>query len=183
MSSIPCQDNTNNLYSSYFQLKILRGTSRLELMVQSANLPGITIPDQAQPTIFGTTIPVPSMTAQFEPLFVEFLVDQDLENWKSIYSWMRNVTNIRDAQEYPLAYQNWHYTASLIIPNGVYKYNCPPTPALTITFANIVPVKLSGLPFKADVNDAIPLKATCTFKYSYYTMSPDAPSNLNNSTN
>jgi hypothetical protein len=86
MSSIPCQDNTNNLYGNYFQLKILRGTSRLELMVQKANLPGITIPDQAQPTIFGTTIPVPSMTAQFEPLTVEFLVDQDLENWKSIYS-------------------------------------------------------------------------------------------------
>ena len=179
MTSLPCQDNTNNLYTNYFQLKILRNTDRLELMVQSANLPGVTIPDQAQPTIFGTTIPVPSMTIQYEPLFVEFLVDQDLENWKSLYSWIRNITNIRDSSEYNLAYQDWHYQATLTIPSSVYRYAGCGDPVLTVSFENLIPVKLSGLPFKSDVNDAVPLKATCTFKYSYYTLNPDAPGNLN----
>jgi uncharacterized ubiquitin-like protein YukD len=40
------------------------------------------------PTILGTTIPVPTMTIQFEQLNVEFLVDSNLANWKSIYSWI-----------------------------------------------------------------------------------------------
>ena len=69
-------DNTDPLYSNYFQLSFGRGTRQLELMIQKCNLPGLIIPDQAQPTIFGTTIPIPSMAIQFETLNVEFIVDK-----------------------------------------------------------------------------------------------------------
>ena len=178
MTTNPCQSNTNLLYSNYFQLKILRGTSALELMVTKVNLPGITIPDQAQPTIFGTTIPVPTMSAQFEPLYVEFLVDNELENWKSIYSWMRNVTNIQDSTTNNLPYDDWHYTAQLIIPSALYKYDGCVDPILTVSFTNFIPVKLSGLMFSSETSDAQQLKCSCTFKYSYYTVSPDASPRL-----
>ena len=178
MSSNPCQSNTNLLYNNYFQLKILRGTSVLELMVTKANLPGITIPDQAQPTIFGTTIPVPTMSAQFEPLYVEFLVDNQLENWKSIYSWMRNMTNIQNSTSHNLPYNDWHYSATLTLPSAVYKYDGCVDPVLTVSFQNFIPVKLTGLIFSSESNDAQQLKSSCTFKYSYYTLNPDAPSTL-----
>jgi hypothetical protein len=176
MSSLPCQDNTNNLYANYFSFKIERGTDPLELMVQKANLPGITVPDQSQPTIYGTTVPVPTMTVQYEPLVVEFLVDSNLENWKTIYSWMRDITNIQDANSYDLAYQNWHYSAALILHPTI---NCDvPNPVLTVKFANVIPVRLSGLVFQTDAADAIILKASATFKYSYYELTPDAPTEL-----
>lgn len=179
MSSNPCQDNLNLLYSNYFQLKILRGTRVLELMATKVNLPGLTIPDQAQPTIFGTTIPVPSMTVQFDPLSIEFLVDDDLTNWKSIYSWMRNITNMKDSSSNNIEnYQEWHYQASLILQSNLYKYGGCNTPVLTVEFANLIPIKLSGLIFQSDSGDAQHVKASCMFKYSYYELNPDAPEDL-----
>jgi hypothetical protein len=171
-----CQSNINNLYGNYFSFVIDRGTDKLELMIQKANLPGLSVPEQPQPTIFGTTIPVPTTSVQFEQLTVEFLVDSDLSNWKSIYSWIRDITNIQDAESYNLAYKYWHHTASLILHPTL---NCDtPNPVLTVKFLNIVPVRLTGLVFQADVADAPVLKSTCIFKYSHYELSPDAPSAL-----
>lgn len=176
MTSNPCQDNTNNLYANYFSFKINRGTDTLELMLQKANLPGITVPDQSQPTIFGTTVPVPTMTVQFEPLVLEFLVDSDLNNWKSIYSWIRDITNIQDATNFDLRYQKWHYTATLTIQPTV---RCDGAePVMFAKFFHVVPVRLSGLIFQSDTADAPILKSSVTFKYSYYELEPDASSEL-----
>jgi hypothetical protein len=176
MPGNPCQNDINNLYGNYFTLVINRGTTILELMVQKANLPGITVPDQSQPTIFGTTVPVPTLVAQFEPLTIEFLVDANLANWKSIYSWMRDITNIENASDYNLAYRDWHYTASLILHAPI---NCDdPNPILTVEFNHLIPTRLSGLILQVDVPDAPILKASCTFKYSYYKLNPDAPEEL-----
>jgi hypothetical protein len=90
---------------------------------------------------------------------------------------MRNITNIKDSTSNNLDYQDWHYTATLIIPPSLYKYEtCDPI--LTVTFENVIPIKLSGVVFQSDVNDAPHVKASCIFKYSYYTLSPDAPNDL-----
>lgn len=178
MSSIPCQDDINLLYNNYYRLKILRGTKILELLIQKTNLPGISISDQPQPTIFGTTIPVPTLGIQFEPLSVEFLVDKNLNNWKSIYSWMRNISNIENDVDHNLEYQKWHYNAALqIFDNSPESYKCD-IPLLTVEFGNLIPVKLSGLIFQSDNSDTVQLRASCTFKYSFYNLNPDAPSNL-----
>lgn len=178
MTSLNCQDNLNPLYNNYYKLEILRGTRLLELMVQKVNLPGLAVPDQAQPTIFGTTIPVPSLTMQFEPLTVEFIVDENLTNWKSIFSWMRNITNIYDAETANIGYREWHYDANLIIASSIFKYEGCTDPAVTVNFTNLIPTRLSGLIFQSDSPDTNILKASCTFKYSYYTLKPDAPENL-----
>ena len=172
-----CITNINPLYNSYFRLIFGRGTNQMELLCQRANLPGIAVPDQPQPTRYGTTIPVPNMTANFDPLSVEFIVDSDLSNWKSIYSWIRNITNIQNDTSHNLQYQDWHYSANLYLYDPT--SNCE---ILRTTFHYIIPVKLNGLNFQADSSDVVIQKATCTFKYSYFDMwsgEDDAvPSNL-----
>lgn len=171
-------DNTDPLYANYFQLSFGRGTRQLELMVQKCNLPGLTIPDQGQPTIFGTTVPVPTMAAQFETLNIEFIVDKQLTNWKSLFSWMRNLSNIQNDYQYNIEdYQNWHHTATLKLMSTDFKYGCT-TVVQSVTFAHIIPVKLSSLTFQSDSPDAQIVKASCIFKYSYYTLDPDASPNL-----
>ena len=85
----------------------------MELMCQRANLPGISVPDQNQPTVLGVTVPVPTMSANFELLNVEFIVDSDLTNWKNLYSWIRNITNITNDVDHNLLYQDWHHSANL----------------------------------------------------------------------
>lgn len=174
-----CSTNINTLYNNYFNIKFQRGTDQFELMCQRVNLPGIGVPDVPQPTIFGTTVPVPTMSATFEPLSVEFIVDSDLSNWKAIYSWIRNITNIKDATSNNIAdYQDWHVTANLYLYAEPYKPLGCNTPVLTVNFNHVVPISLSGLNFQSDVSDTNIQKASCKFRYSYYTMTPDAPNNL-----
>jgi len=168
-----CIQNINPLYNSYFTLIFGRGTDQFELTCQKANLPGCTVPDTAQPTIFGTTVPIPTMQFNYETLNVEFIVDSELENWKSLYSWMRNMANIETDEEYNLTYQSWHHEATLTIFDPATKCS-----NLVVTFKYIIPTNLSGLIFQSDSADAILQKATCRFKFSYYTLSPDAPNKL-----
>ena len=171
-----CTENLNPLYNNYFQLFFGRGTKRMELMCQKVSLPGISIGEQPQPTTLGTTIPVPTLGIQFEPLTVEFIVDSELKNWKSLYSWIRNVTNIKDATSHNLDYEDWHHQATLNLYSATDK--CSPT---SIYFWHIIPISLTGMLFRSDSADALPQSATCKFKYSHYTISPDAPTNLKNS--
>jgi hypothetical protein len=172
MSCIP---NINPLYNTYFTLFFGRGTKQFELNCQKANLPGCTVPDVNQPTILGTTIPVPTMQFNYETLNVEFIVDSNLNNWKAIYSWMRNLANIENDEEFNLDYQDWHHQATLTLYDP--SNQCP---VLNVRFYYIVPVKLSGLVFQVDSADALIQKATCQFKYSYYDLCPDAPADLKN---
>lgn len=178
-----CNNNINPLYNSYFTLVFGRGTTQFELNCQKANLPGCSIPETPQPTIFGTTIPIPTMQFSYEPLTVEFIVDSELQNWKSIYSWMRNMANISDDSDttksntddkpYNLAYENWHWNASLGIYDPVTR--CIKT---TINFKYIIPVTLGGIMFQSDSSDALIQKSSCKFKYSYYEICPDPYGNL-----
>ena len=99
MADLNCSGNINPLSNSYFSLVFNRGTSQFELLCQRVNLPGISVPSLVQPTTLGTTIPVPSMVAAFADLSVEFIVDENMTNWKSIYSWIRNISNIKDEKK------------------------------------------------------------------------------------
>lgn len=85
---------------------------------------------------------------------------------------MRNLANINDDNSYNLDnYQQWHGSATLILPQPI---DCDtPSPNLVVSFVNLVPTRLTGLIFQADVADAPILKASCSFRFSYYTISPD----------
>jgi len=181
-----CSDNINVLYNNPFKLVFGRGTSQMELMCQRANIPGIRLNEQAQPTVLGTTIPVPTLGISFEPLSIEFLIDSNLTNWKSLYSWIRNLSNIADDSTNNIPYQEWHYKATLFVYDTNYKFPNPSNLTtkcsdivFTVNFKHIVPVSLSGINFQADSADLLPQKATCSFKYSHYEFTPDAPSTLN----
>ena len=181
-----CSTNINPLYNSYFTLVFGRGTQQFELNCQKANIPGCSIPEHPQPTIFGTTIPVPTLQFTYETLNVEFIVDSELANWKSIYSWMRNMANIADDSDsttsstdhgkYNLDYQSWHHSATLGIYDPVTR--CIKT---TINFKYIIPISLGGMMFQTDSSDTIIQKASAKFKFSYYEICPDAPGDLHDS--
>lgn len=169
-----CSTNTNPLYNNFFKLTFARGTRQVELMCQRVTLPGISVPDLTQPTTLGTTIPYASTALGFEPLKIEFIVDSDLENWKSLYSWIRNISNLENDTSHNIEYSKWHINGILEILNPISTMGT----TLTITFFNIMPVSLGGILFQTDNVDTNIVKCSAAFKYSYYTMSPDAPSNL-----
>jgi hypothetical protein len=179
-----CFDNINILYNNQFKLVFGRGTNQMELMCQRANIPGIKVNEQTQPTTLGTTIPIPTMGVSYEPLTIEFIIDSDLSNWKSLYSWIRNISNIANDTEYNLDYKDWHFKASLYVYDPLTKFATGSNQVcnnilFTVNFKHIVPTALSGINFQSDSADLLPQKATCSFRYSHYELSPDAPSYLN----
>lgn len=162
--------NINPLYNNYFSLKFnFKLNTQFELLCQRVNLPGIKIPDLTQPTNLGTTIPVPSLIAGFEPLAAEFIVDENMDNWLTVYNWVKNITNIQDDKLDNITYQTWHTTAVLSIYTSPYSLNGCDHP-IKVTFYNIVPISLGGLNFQSDNTDTVIQKASAQFKYSYYTI-------------
>ena len=148
-------------------------------MLFRSNLPGLAIRDSKQPTIFGTTIPVPTLGIDFETLSLEFIVDANLTNWLGLYSWLRNISNIEDADSNNIknseSYQDWHGSATLILPSPILNTSTNDRDVtkqnpLTVKFYNLIPEKLSGMVFQSDVNEPVILKSTCSFRYSYYTI-------------
>tara|TARA_R110000868_G_scaffold139430_8_gene354241 strand:+ start:3997 stop:4554 length:558 start_codon:yes stop_codon:yes gene_type:complete len=182
-STSSCSNNINILYNNQFKLVFGRGTNQMELMCQKANIPGIKINEQNQPTTLGTTIPIPTMGVNFDALSIEFIVDSDLTNWKSLYSWIRNISNIANDTQYNLDYQDWHFKSSLYIYDPLTKFSTGSNQVcnsilFAVNFKHIIPVSLSGINFQSDSADLIPQKASCSFKYSHYEIVPDAPNNL-----
>jgi hypothetical protein len=103
------------------------------------------------------------MQFNYETLNVEFIIDSNLTNWKSLYSWMRNIANIDDDTSIIWIIMNGIKTATLSIYDPI--SHCSTT---TVRFKYIVPTKLSGINFQTDSADAIIQKASCTFKFAYY---------------
>jgi hypothetical protein len=152
----------NTLLTNAFKFTIDRGHNNIELFCQAAGLPGVKLSTQPQPTTLGTQIPIATNTFTFDPLLIEFFIDQNLDNWKSIYDWMKAIGNISDASSEP--YQDWATEARLIPMNP----SLCPIGNRTITFYHVIPVDLGGIGFKADVNDPTQTKCRVAFAYSYY---------------
>ena len=91
--------NINPLYSNLYKFTLGRGDSKLTLLGQKVTVPGIQLSTQGQPTTLGVQIPVATNTFTFEALRLEFMVDANLENWKSIYDWMKVIGNISNDTE------------------------------------------------------------------------------------
>jgi hypothetical protein len=153
--------NINPLQTNYYNFSISKGDENIKLFCQSIALPGIQLNTQQQPTILGTQIPVAVNTFSFEPLKVEFIVDENLENWKSIFDWMKQIGNIEDDIS-NIPYQQWSADASLTILQSNYY------PNMNISFYYVIPVSLSALNFRSDASDSTPIKSIATFSYSHY---------------
>jgi hypothetical protein len=155
--------NINPLLTNTYRFSIGRGDEKLTLFGQGVGIPGVKLNTQPQPTTLGIQIPVAVNTFNFEPLNLEFIVDENLENWKSIYDWMKSIGNISNDVD-NTRYHTWDTSANLDILGSNYL----PLNGKTIRFYYAIPVSLSGINFKSDASDSAPIKARVSFEYSYY---------------
>ena len=137
-----------------FELSELEDTS---FTVTRWNIPGISTGSPRQPTPF-VDIPVRGDKLVFEPLFIEFLVTEDLANWLSLYKWIVGITAPRRGQEFvkkPHEYMD----------GSINIYSSHNNKFLVVNFKNLVPLSLSELTFTSTDNETTYIKATATFAY------------------
>ncbi|QPB08218.1 tail tube [Synechococcus phage S-H9-1] len=154
----PTNRNFLNPIGFILKLEKFEGT---DFFCQTANVPDITMPTTEVATRFRSLPIIPGGGVTFGDFNVRFIVDEDLENYNSIYKWMRDNGNADQMQRETLE-QDIYTNAQLHIVTSQYN------PAFIVDFKNIFPVSLSNLQFDATMTDVDYITADVTFRHQQF---------------
>lgn len=173
MSKVP--SNINPLSPTGFRLSIAK-LPEIEFFCQEVNIPDITLGEVNFDTPL-SRIPVPGDKLSFGNLEVQFLVDEDMKNYKSVWDWMIGLGFPRNNTDYTnymnrsnQIQQNKELTrnttdATLAILTNNSNQN------IIINFRGLFPIGLNGLTFNSTEGDVNYLIGRATFAFNYYEFS------------
>lgn len=164
----------NQLEAKSFRLIIDR-IPNVEYFCTSASVPGITATAVRQPNPF-TDIKVTGDKLVFQPLIVNFLVNEDMSNWEEIFNWMVSYSHPTSFEEYKDNRQTQHQLypskksdAKLLIPNNMYNYSTQTSSKpLEFSFIDVFPIDLSDTVFDVQIDGTTSMISTVTFEYTSY---------------
>jgi len=164
--------NTDLLQSSKFIFLIPRLTE-VQFFCQAANLPGVNSQSTVQVNPFRDAA-VPGDKMEYEDLEVEFLVDEELRSWASIYYWIKGYTQAEAFEDYQnldklskfsqYEYINTPQYADALLTT----LSANDKPKVRIHFIDLFPVYLSSIPFDVRVSSEKTMTATATFRFKRY---------------
>jgi hypothetical protein len=161
--------NRNYLSNVGFKFTLAR-FPKVDFFSNTANLPGLTLGTVNAPNYL-KELPLAGDRLVFEDLTVQFIVDEQLENYLAVHNWMRGLgfpNSIEDFidlvtdQDNTIEMDQQYSDGNLIILNN--QFNS----VAKVKFEGLFPVSLSGLQFDATNTDYQSLTATATFKYTIY---------------
>lgn len=170
--SCPIPANINPLSPNGF-LFTIQQLPEMNFFCQQVNLPGITLGAPEFGTPFSVQ-PIPGETLTYDQLTVQFLIDQNMDNYRAIYNWIV-------ALGFPQGYQQYtsffNERESLVTSDLATNYSqgsliilgANNTAVRTITFTDMFPTALDSLMFASTNNDVQYLVGNATFRYGYYT--------------
>ena len=181
--------NRNYMSPLGFKL-VLTKTPKVDFLCQSANIPQISMGTAIQPTYL-KDIAVPGDKVLYDDLRVRFLVDEQMENYLSIYNWMtglgypENAGQLRQLKKDDLRTdasvsddadpRYFEFSdATLQILSSNYK------PSVLINFKDAFPVSLSTLEFDVSTRDYAYFTAEVSFKYTIFTITDPNGNRLDN---
>jgi hypothetical protein len=169
--SCPVPNNINPLSPVGFQFSIQKLPS-LSFFCQEVNLPGLTLGEPEFVNPFAR-VPIPGETITYDQLIVQFLVDEDMKNYKSIYDWIialgfpeeyDQYTSFIDSEDRGIIHElakNYSDGTLTILNNNN-------RPAKTLQFIDMFPTNLDTLQFTSTQQDVQYLIGRATFRFSYY---------------
>jgi hypothetical protein len=135
----------------------------VDFFCQTANVPDITMPTTEVASRFRNLPIIPGGGVTFGDFSVRFIVDEDLKNYNSIYSWIRDNGNA-DQMPRETASSDIYTNGQLHIVTSHFN------PAFIVDYRNIFPVSLSGLQFDATMTDVEYITAEVTFKHQEFSI-------------
>jgi len=175
-------------YSSPTQFRfILNQIPTVQFFVQTANIPGISLGEAVIPTPY-KDIPYVGDKVTYESLNVQFLVDEHLENYIEIHSWMVGLGFPKTRQQFTDFRSNTSNTSNAagkgqtdigkvgksVAERPLYSdatltvLSNKNNPLVECRFEDVFPVALSGLDYTQQVSDVEYLTATVDFRYKLY---------------
>lgn len=162
--------NRNYLTPAGFQF-VVEKNRKIDFFATKANLPEITLGVVEQPSYL-KPVPVPGEILQYEDLTIEFLVDENLVNYKAVHGWLTGLgfpdspQQFRDLVDEDPArqddYQNQYSDCTLVVLNSNFNGQ------FQVKFKDAFPYSLTGLQFDSQLTGEEFFTARATFKYTVY---------------
>ena len=157
--------NTNLLQPTKFILTFDR-IRTTQYFCQSVNLPGVQLGEVNRASPF-LDMYSPGTKLTYDPLNVEFILDEELQGWKNIYDWFLSMADPDGWEKRDGSRElqtNKHFSdATLTILSGLNN------PLLRIHYTNVFPLSISDIKFDTTQSADTILTATATFRYQSYT--------------
>lgn len=157
--------NPNYLARHRFQLVIARAPN-VSFFGQEVTVPPVTAGYANQPTPI-LDLPVPGGELVYEDLAVSFEVDEDLNNYLEMYQWMIGNGSPSSTQQYADLKASSDGNVSDIT---LLILDASQNAKHSFVFCNAFPRSLGRLAFSSKVDDAEPVYATVTFKYTHFSI-------------
>jgi len=155
------QPTNRNFLNPIGYLLKLEKFEGVDFFCQTANIPDVSMPVTEVASPFRNLPIIPSGGVTFGDFSVRFIVDEDLVNYNSIHSWMRDNGNA-DQMKRTTTEEDIYTDAQLHIVTSQYN------PAFIVEFRDIFPISLSGLQFDATITDVEYITAEVTFKHQQF---------------
>lgn len=158
-------ENTNLLQPTKFLLTFDR-IRTTQYFCQTVNLPGVSLGEVSRATPFLDMFS-PGTKLSYDPLVVEFILDEELQGWKNLYDWMLTMADPNGFEKRDGSKElqtNKHFSdATLSILSGLNN------PLLRIQYTNLFPLSISDIRFDTTQSADTIMTATATFRYQSYT--------------
>lgn len=143
----------NNSKPTNFQV-IFNRIPNVVFKLQQVNVPTLTLAPTRLPTHGDVEVYLPGDTLVFEDWTFDFIVDEDLSNYRELYNWFRDLVDEIDLQDKV-------DTASLLFLDN------NKVPMFSFNFEEIFPTILTDLLFVTNTDDST-LVCSASFKYSHF---------------
>ena len=183
-------------YSSPTQFRfMIHQLPKVEFFTTAANIPAITLGELVIPTPY-KSIPIRGDNLTFDNLSISFIVDEELQNYRTIHDWMIGIGFPKSRQQFidfrssgsntPQAGTGGDKSSGrmpdvgnvgLSVADKAFYTDATLTilsnknnPIVEVRFSDLFPVALSGLDYNQNVTDVEYLTATIDFRYKLYEM-------------
>ena len=92
-------DNLSYLAPTQFEL-LVKKLPNTKYFATGVNVPSVTVAEIQQPTNLGRNVLVPGDKINLGELTVNFIVDENMENWTELYTWMSQITSSTDPEKF-----------------------------------------------------------------------------------
>lgn len=164
----PYPENLNPLSPNGFTLAIDK-LPDLTFFSQNVGLPGLSL-GSANASSSLVDYGVAGDKIEFEPLTVEFLVDEGMKNYNAIADWMISLGFPESHEQYKqfLSEAKEKYELSASTADGIVSIlGSNNTAVAEYQFADLYPISLSNLGMTSTANDVDYVVATVEFRYTF----------------
>jgi hypothetical protein len=166
--SIPA--GLNPLSPNGFNFSISKA-SNVTFFCQQANLPGISLGEPTFSTPFSTQ-PIPGDTLSYEPLVINFLIDENMLNYNILYNWIVALGFPESYDQYTtlLAGDTTQYgeLAKNLSDATLEILDSNNNVIRTVTFYDAFPTSLETVTFASTNTDVSYVVGSATFKFGHY---------------